>query len=719
MRLLAGQSVRGHRFRFLASAVAALLAVTAAACGQHSDTDSENPAATDAQAVPAEVEVDEPTLPSEESTSESSEFENLDAGSWHTCGVRTDGTIACWGDNRHGQSDAPAGQFITVTAGEAHSCGVRTDGTIACWGDNRHGQSDAPAGQFIAVTAGDSHSCGVRTVGTIACWPSSIKPSHGLFSAVTAEEAYTCGLRTDGTIECWGRDSHEAPPEGQFGAVTAGWSHACGLRTDGTVTCWSVGSNQMPLAPNGQFTAISTSAQHSCGLRADQTVTCWGTNSSGQARAPNGPFLAVATGYEHSCGLRTDRTVVCWGTVPDWLDAVTPPPLGVTFDDGSGLADPEACRPPGLREDHTAGFPLPLWAFPATGTLRVAVLFVDFPDAAATYAATLEAQMGLPYAEEYLETSSYSQLDIEFYPLHDWLRAAHSYQDYLSPSAAGIPAVAAGVVQEAIDLADPAVDFTEMDGLMVVMPSSLFGGGEGGAASELPGAATDEGAIAGGRLPRVNTFRLDGYSDSGAGSWGFTAAHELLHGFGLLDLYPYPDSLNNELTTPGDGAWTLNEFGPMKLGFYTPADYASTNHSGEMLSWSRWQLGWLDAQQVRCVTDGEAIVTLGPVADPGNHAAMVAIPLSDSEVVVAESRRNVGHDSGALLPEGVLVYTVDTNLRSGELPLRVAGDDGARKFDDHPLLEVGESVTVRGYEITAVADDGAAHTIAIARVDGQ
>ena len=44
--------------------------------------------------------------------------------------------------------------FKAVTADWAHSCGLRSNDTITCWGDNAHGQADAPAGTFKAVTAG-------------------------------------------------------------------------------------------------------------------------------------------------------------------------------------------------------------------------------------------------------------------------------------------------------------------------------------------------------------------------------------------------------------------------------------------------------------------------------------------------------------------------------------------------------------------------------------
>ena len=53
----------------------------------------------------------------------------------HSCGIRSDDTVVCWGRNGSGETDAPAGSFKTVSAGSNHSCGIRSNDTIVCWGD--------------------------------------------------------------------------------------------------------------------------------------------------------------------------------------------------------------------------------------------------------------------------------------------------------------------------------------------------------------------------------------------------------------------------------------------------------------------------------------------------------------------------------------------------------------------------------------------------------
>ena len=169
----------------------------------------------------------------------------VSAGRGQTCGVRDDGSIACWGDDYSGRATPPEGQFTYVSAGDYHSCGVRDDGTIVCWGNDDHGQATPPKGRFVSVSAGLAHACGVTRDGSAACWGGAnthgqATPPEDPFASVSVGDAHVCGLMDDGSIACWGNDDHgqATPPKGRFVSVSAGGDHTCGVRDDGSVVCW-------------------------------------------------------------------------------------------------------------------------------------------------------------------------------------------------------------------------------------------------------------------------------------------------------------------------------------------------------------------------------------------------------------------------------------------------------------------------------------------------
>jgi hypothetical protein len=247
----------------------------------------------------------------------------MDGGYYLTCGVRTDGSVGCWGDPTWGATAAPSGTFSRVSAGVGFACGVGNDQSVACWGGvsfNQYGQSTPPNDPFSIVSTGSRHACGVRTNGTVICWGDnsfgkSSAPS-GMFSDVSAGDNESCGLRTDGTLACWGLNDSGAtsPPAGVFTAMTGGDNHYCALRPDGTVACWGYGSNGETSPPAATFSAVSAGGYHTCGLRTDGTVACWGYNGNGESSPPTGTFAQIRAGAYHTCGQRTDGSWVCWGS---------------------------------------------------------------------------------------------------------------------------------------------------------------------------------------------------------------------------------------------------------------------------------------------------------------------------------------------------------------------------------------------------------------------
>ena len=96
-------------------------------------------------------------------------FSQVSAGMYYTCGLENDNTAVCWGWNEVGQARPPNSTCISrsdnaprdvcyspsnvtfshVTAGkggerQVHTCGVLTDNTVICWGDNGYGQATPP-----------------------------------------------------------------------------------------------------------------------------------------------------------------------------------------------------------------------------------------------------------------------------------------------------------------------------------------------------------------------------------------------------------------------------------------------------------------------------------------------------------------------------------------------------------------------------------------------
>jgi alpha-tubulin suppressor-like RCC1 family protein len=174
-------------------------------------------------------------------------FSQVSVGDLFACAIRADNSeLVCWGaagddgacaaSPKTGQLDAPSGAFMQVSSTLFHSCAVRMDHTVACWGSGdatddpnqilcndklNYGQSVAPAGSFVQVSAGSLHSCGVHTDGTVACWGAGTKQGD------CANDVDACG--------------QSIPATGSFVQVAAGYTHSCGMRADRSVQCW--GSN--------------------------------------------------------------------------------------------------------------------------------------------------------------------------------------------------------------------------------------------------------------------------------------------------------------------------------------------------------------------------------------------------------------------------------------------------------------------------------------------
>lgn len=260
-------------------------------------------------------------------------WQAVSGGGQHSCGIKADGTLACWGDNSAGQASPPKGRFFAVSAGLAHSCALRVDGKLRCWGTEGARPKKIPQGTFKDVSAGDGHTCALHSNGTLKCWGN---PSHkrlqvpqGRFESLSAGGLHTCAVRTDGRLACWGEKSFTSyeRPKGRFKAVATGETHACALRDDDGIVCWGNDAHGQIQAPAGAFKSIAAGNFFTCGLRFDGSVACWGRDDSGQLDVPPGEsFKALAAGGNHGCSLRLDDSLSCWGSHHNVMLGVGLPP---------------------------------------------------------------------------------------------------------------------------------------------------------------------------------------------------------------------------------------------------------------------------------------------------------------------------------------------------------------------------------------------------------
>jgi hypothetical protein len=179
-------------------------------------------------------------------------FRSVALGQGHVCAIRESGALACWGRNTSGelgigpepiQTRAPrqvgdARDYEAVAASQHHTCAVRSDGGLWCWGHNGHYELGTPefdvalstpqrmnsAVAFRDVAAGWFHTCALARDGRLYCWGRAIEGQLGLariepllepnrvamperWRSVTAGRFHTCGTDESGAVLCWGENA--------------------------------------------------------------------------------------------------------------------------------------------------------------------------------------------------------------------------------------------------------------------------------------------------------------------------------------------------------------------------------------------------------------------------------------------------------------------------------------------------------------------------------
>lgn len=276
----------------------------------------------------------------------------LALGQFHSCALRSDGSLRCWGDARDGQLgngktatqsyaspvevDPSVQPAAYVSAGEDHTCAVKSpEGSVWCWGSNQGlqlgvggakepGPVELPwatpqAQPAVAVAAGIAHSCALGSWGA-RCWGRCESGQLGSGSCPVL------GVNVASPVE-WKADILE---------LGVGLAHTCAVPAVGKLHCWGnnevgqlgtpPGQNQETPAPTQVIAQhVAVGAAHTCALM-NGVVACWGNNDQAQLGAPGpwtpaptkvaleGDATSLAAGYAHTCAVLGDGRVSCWGS---------------------------------------------------------------------------------------------------------------------------------------------------------------------------------------------------------------------------------------------------------------------------------------------------------------------------------------------------------------------------------------------------------------------
>jgi len=240
----------------------------------------------------------------------------LAAGDGHSCALLADRSVKCWGDNgsgelgnlatSNGHSALPVAvdglsNVVSLAAGRYHTCALKGDGSVACFGQNTEGELGANTSASKSVTP-----VGIAGLSNVV----AISAGRGYF---------TCALKADATVVCWGDNSagqigsgstttasYATPqpvltaagtPLNRVLALRSGVDHSCAIVDDGSYSelCWGNNSyKQVSSGGSGAYPAtavpnatgvlmLATTDYSSCAFDVHSAFKCWGSNYYGES----------------------------------------------------------------------------------------------------------------------------------------------------------------------------------------------------------------------------------------------------------------------------------------------------------------------------------------------------------------------------------------------------------------------------------------------------
>ena len=335
------------------------------------------------------------------------------------------------------------------------------------------------------------------------------------------------------------------------------------------------------------------------------------------------------------------------------------------------------------QEPLSAGMPRFPELIPSTGKVRNLFLFVDFPDNPSTSNTKKFADNYFATAKKFLEDQSYGKITLELTVSSKVFRINKNSASYkmFTDGQGDAP----GLVQDALNAADSEIDFNNFDLVTVVPPAdtkniktsgAYTGGGNAFKSKDrnFPSAIV------------IGGSKLSNFSKPGFG-WSFYA-HEFGHVLGITHPFKYIEG------KPGP-IWDLMGNG----GTSVP----------EFIGWHRFILNWLADEDIVCLSKegkGTFEQTLKPLNSKETGKKLLITPLSATQALAVEVRRQSTFDKLKPNETGVLVYLVDVTKGDDQGIITIITSKKTTK-DTQILgsLKPGEKVSYKGITIQVVSSN--------------
>lgn len=287
------------------------------------------------------------------------------AGISHTCVLKSNGRVTCWGLNSSGQlgyghtqnigddpGETPAsaaksglggdvdvgGKVIQIEAGGLHTCALLETGNVRCWGAGSSGQlgygninsigdNEAPAsagdvplgGKAVQISAGAAHTCALLDTGRMRCWGKTTFGRLGYSRQIAFDHGANLGDQPGDTPNIIG----DADVGGDISQISAGDEHTCALFVVGGVAskvrCWGKGVNgrlgYADVFITGTISILDL--EEALGDKVneiDLVLSPDGANRFVPSEQSGQASNLVAAGGSHTCvAQRTPNRLRCWG----------------------------------------------------------------------------------------------------------------------------------------------------------------------------------------------------------------------------------------------------------------------------------------------------------------------------------------------------------------------------------------------------------------------